>query len=1123
MKKSVIFLCFLFSGASGLIYEVVWTRFFEFVVGCSHQSMAIVVSTFMGGLAVGSLFGGKLADRSRSPLRLYGWLVIATGAYCLAIPGLLELLKPVFGAVYRLHDGQPGHPLFVGVKVLASVAILIAPTTFMGATLPVLTRHLSGRLGEVGGRLGRLYAMNTLGAVAGAWSSHFVLIRHLGLRESSALAAAIDIAVGIAVLLLARLAGRQPSPCPPASPANGRPAPGLSPDAAARPLARPTLVVAAFGISGLVDMCLQLAWTRSLVLSLGNSTYAFSVIVGIFILGLSVGSAIASTFAHRLAAPQAALGWVMFGAATLAALTIPVLGVFAPEFSHWLAWQETEVTFSRFLLLGSLWAFAIIFPSTVCMGMTFPLVGRLTVKSLDEVGRTIGGAYCANTVGSIVGTLLVGFVLLPLTGHIWAPLYLAVAIGLAAALPLVLLDPALPARRPRRAAIAGALLAALVVGGFLTRPSGVLDSRERPQRYWDPLTLSLGPFLYYSTAKVFRTVEQMEASMRSAIQTLYYRDGEAASVGVFRIPATDHLYLKISGKVEAGLGPHSLDMPTQLLSGHLPMLARPHARRVLNVGLGSGVTMGSMSLYPEAESLDSIELSREVVESAIHFKDATHDVTRNSRVKMIIGDGRNHLQHTSAVYDVISSEPSNFWIAGLGNLFTGEFYELVKSRLAPDGVFCQWVQAYGIRKEDFCLALRTLTNRFRHVTLWTPGSDTLFIASMTPVEWSGEWIARCLEVPAIARDLSSIGVDRPEALFRYLGMEDPQARQLAGTGLENLDNHPRLEYSAPLSLLAGGNQSHVLFADDPPSLSGTYVGFSSLEDLRAYRRRGTLLHRLRTLLGAERPLASRAPAAAVLVEIASWRDPMAETEAARVLDDRVEPTPEWKVLVERAALVGGASRELATLAARLKEVRARPAHYQAAAEEALPGDWSAHLLLASKDLEQGDALAALQHSRTAKERGAPAGLLAQVRGTASGMLGDLEGAERSFREALEATPAGNRGEILYNLGFTAEKKEEYEKAIEYQRRSLAEKAEPVRGNTALARSLRAAKRPAEALQAAEKAIAAAAGNADALHAAAMALLDLNEPARALRYLERAEAAAPGRFTGEIQALKAAAR
>ncbi len=1126
MSRAAILFCFLLSGASGLVYEVVWTRLFAYTIGSSHQSMAIVVSTFMAGLALGSLAGGHIADRSRNPLRLYASLVLAVGVYCLCIPTLIGWADPLFCWAYRLHDGEPLHPIYAGIKGAVSVAILLPPTTLMGATLPVLARAIAREMGQVGAWMGVLYAANTLGAVSGAWGAGFVFIPFLGLWWSMVLAAAVDIAIGVLVILQTIGAGTS-APARASAPIAAVPPP--LPQMETCPAPRLRLVALAFGVSGLVNMMLQLAWTRTIILSLGNSTYAFSVIVGIFILGLSLGSTIAAAVADRLRSPQAALGWAIAGVSLSAGLAIPFLGVFPSEFGFQLAHLERRLSFPLFLALGSLRVFLLIFPATIFMGMTFPLATRIATSSLDRIGRSVGGIYFANTLGSILGTLLVGFVLFPVFGNLWLPLHLAVALGLAAAASLLVLTPARGRLYPARLGTLAVLIVVLGVFLYDRRPAaGFTDSaKNRHVRYWNPVLLSMGPFRDYRVYGLGPKLSEMEEKLAGMTETLYYRDGEEASVGVFHMKiegmtGVEARTLRISGKADASVGPLTLDMPTQLLAGHLPMLARPDAKRAINIGLGSGITLGSMAGYPGVDRVTCVEISPEVVEAAKnHFTAANQGAVTHPKVRMIVGDGRNHLRHTAESYHAVTSEPSNFWIAGLGSLFTREFYGYVKARLEPGGVMCQWVQAASIRKRDFQTALRTFVNAFPHVSLWTPGSDTLFLGSMEPIEWRRDWIERCLAHPDVGAGLARIGIDRPEALFRYMRFDDGAMRRLAGQGPENLDLDPILEYSSPWGLYDTDNEVPLLLAPSPlPPVSALLKGFDAnvQEEIDRFRRRGVLLHRVMDPSQFEK---DPERGVVLLQQVAAEKDPwLTRTAGDYMLRFIYTLAAQEQALFLRRSLLfvqHGSLREA------YRNFEGKAITYQSleqAALKARPEDWTTHLLLAQASFDHGKLDEALAAIDEAEKRGGPAHRIGQLRGTAHGVRGDLDTAQRSFEAALQAAPEGEREEILYNLGFLSEKRRDYEKAIEYQRQALSEGAAHGRGVAAIARCLRALGRPAEALAEVEKSIKMdEKGGADAFHQAGLALIELGDLPAAKEWIARAAAADPDRYQKELEAIE----
>jgi len=651
------------------------------------------------------------------------------------------------------------------------------------------------------------------------------------------------------------------------------------------------------------------------------------------------------------------------------------------------------------------------------------------------------------------------------------------------------------------------------VPAFSTRPWGVLDSEGR-QRYWNPLTLSIGPLLHYRLAGKFSQVEDLELAYHAIYEVLYYRDGETASVGAFRARGTDLQSLRIGGEIEASSGAGSMEMPVQLLSGHLPLLKRSGARSALAVGLGGGVTLGVMTLYPALQRLACVEASPEVVEAARLFGGPNHRALENPKVSLIVGDARNNLHHDRSRYDIIICQPTSFWVAGVGTLFTSEFYALVKVRLAPGGVVCQRLDVSRIGVEDFRMALRAFLEAFPQASLWTAGGHALLLGSFEPLEWSREWIESCLGEPAIREDLLALGIDRPEALFRYLRIEGDALLKLAGRGPLSRELFPRLEHFAPGGLFKGENALPLLLAAPPEPQA--VPGFGSEAEIEGYRRRGVMLHLLEDRLSRLK----LDEAVERLIEIAAEGDRWLSARAAQLvaryslqgLDE------EGRLLLRRALLVLDdpvlieASRSLGP--GTLDRV-----HLKERERRTLKKDWTLHLLQAQEAVDRRDPQAALEAVATARARGAPGYRLGLLEGFAHALLGDLDAAERSYWQALEGAPERERAEVLYNLGFAREKRGDFEGAAEYQQKSLALGADPIRGGLALSRCLRAAGRTAEALAAAEE-VSKRRESPEALHEAALALLELGNPQAALEKLVQAAAAAPERYLKELETLEA---
>ncbi|MBN1442884.1 MAG: fused MFS/spermidine synthase [Planctomycetes bacterium] len=815
--RALVLLCFFLSGATGLLYEVVWIRLFGFTLGSTHHSLTLVVAVFMGGLALGSHLGGRVADRSRNPLRLYGFLILGVGIICLAIPSLIRIVEPLFGWMYRLHDGAPDAWPLLLVRLAVSTLIILVPTTLMGATLPVLARHFTRSLRSVAWDFGRLYAFNTFGAVAGAFLTGAFGIPMLGLWGCILTAAFIDFGIASAVFVMSRGATHPEAAAAHAAEAHS---PRGVTDSEAELEPPPAwdlrIPVLAFALSGFANMILQIAWTKALTGTIGNSTYAFTIIVTLFILGIGIGGMIAARLADRLHNIPLHLGRLLMVTAAYVLLTIPLLGVL-PVWGA-IVFARADPSFGPMLWRQAALVAVIVLPATTLMGMVFPVVGKWVTRHIESVGRSVGNAYFANTAGAILGTLTAGFILIPLVGRVHFVLYMASGITLATGVLVCLRF----GRSWRSHAVHGIFAMVLLVPAFAMRPYGVLGSQNV---YWHPSIHSLGVYQAYQ-AQVYAQDDAGFSEVADRLiehnRILYFREGVHASVAVAELPGTGIVALRIAGKTEGSArsdGKTTSDMPTQLALAHLPVLFHSGPRSVATLGLGTGMTLGALTLYSvdEAsregaatdarglytiEAIDSLEISREVLEAVDkHFSPHNNDATRHPRVRHVLGDGRNHLLHTSKRYDVITSEPSNPWIAGIGNLFTKEFFEIVRDHLTSGGVFCQWLQGANLRREEFKMVLRTVLEVFpEHLLFWNYAHDCIMIASDQPLRFKPDRVRMALQDRRIAEELGVFGVSRPDQLVQSMRWTAPDIRRLVSGAPVNQDLYPYLEFTAPLGL-----------------------------------------------------------------------------------------------------------------------------------------------------------------------------------------------------------------------------------------------------------------------------------------------------------------------------------
>jgi spermidine synthase len=765
--------CFFFSGTAGLVYEVVWTRLLGLVFGHTVYAITTVLAAYMGGLALGSMLIGRRADGMRRPLRVYGLLEAAVGVYCLATPWLFRAADEAYLWVHgRLQPSTAGA---AALHLLFSAALLLPPTTLMGATLPILSRAVVRGGSLAASQVGALYAVNTWGAVLGTALAGFALIPSLGVTITIWLAVALNLGVAGLALVAERLAL-------PAADAPETTATVVVARAEGSDLSRTVVlaVLGGIGVSGAASMGYEIAWTRALSLVLGSSTYAFAAMLTTFLAGLALGAAVVSRWMRHRHPGLAAFGWLEMVIALTTLATLPLLGRL-PD-AVLLVLRQTGISFGTVLGTQAGLSFAVMILPTLLIGATFPLAVAALDRGLGRIGRDVGAIYGANTVGTIVGSIATGFVLIRAIG-IQNTVIAAAAANLIVGMAVLLVAPE-AGRRARW--VAGGVCAAFVA------LAAVIP-------HWDPGLMTTGVGVY---AEMF--VKGGAEGLRKFAadrELLFYDEGISTTVSVARDPGGT--VLTVNGKGDAS---NDADMQTQVLSGHIGPLLQPGARRVLVVGLASGVTAGALAQHP-FEAIDVAELEPSMLKASRFFETENRHVLADPRVRVIEGDGRSILATANQPYDLIVSEPSNPWIAGVASLFTKDFYEAARKRLSPDGVFVQWLQNYSITSTDMQMVVRTFQEVFPHVSIWAASpNDFLLVATPRPVQLDLAAIDRIVSSsPGVREDFDRFGWADGDLVFRYfLGEED--ARRYATGAPRNTDDHPRLEFSAPLALYGSSPQ-----------------------------------------------------------------------------------------------------------------------------------------------------------------------------------------------------------------------------------------------------------------------------------------------------------------------------
>lgn len=767
LQRKLQFL-FLLSGATALVYQVVWTRLLTLFFGSTTLAVSTVLAVFMGGLAIGSALLGKKADLTAAPVRFYGRLELVIGLLAMATPLTFAAIERLF--VFIHGQVELGFWAAALLRFVLSCLLLLPPTILMGGTLPVLSKvFLKGSGADTTRPISLLYFVNTLGAVIGAIAAGMFLLQLMGIKALLIASGLINIGIFMAT--------RRPPLLPGAATAVA--ASDAPPqDAAVRQgwSVQAVFAVVVLFFSGMAALIYEVVWSRVLTLVIGSSTYAFTIMLATFLIGIALGSALIGRYAASrkpglglLALSQTLIGVLALGTAALFGhLPEAFIALFGAVGEH----------YGLFLLANFLLCFLVMAPATLFMGASFPVASAMVVEDLGSSGQRIGLLYAGNTVGAILGAFLAGFVLLPQLG-IQHTLVLTIYLNLLSGLVLALF---VLAQTRSAMSLPTPLLAAffILLLALVWQPP------------WDRLKMTSGPYAYAVQYQKF-PIEQRLARM----EPLYYREGPMATVSVIR--EGRHVRLVAEGKTDAG---NYRDMTTQVLVGHLPLLIKPEARDVLVIGYASGITAGAVGRH-DVEHLDCVEIEPAMREASAFFAEENYHIIDDPRFSLIVDDARSYVLAARKKYDVIISEPSNPWQAGSSRLFTREAFVNARNSLKPGGITAQWMHLYGVDVETFRLVVRTFQSVFPHVSLWADPSypDVFFLGSTEPIRLDPAALNALLAPGTkVSASLARIGYTDPATLFKAFLLDDDGIRRFAGSGALNTDNLPLLEYRAPRSL-----------------------------------------------------------------------------------------------------------------------------------------------------------------------------------------------------------------------------------------------------------------------------------------------------------------------------------
>lgn len=767
--RAVLALLFV-SGLCGLVYEVLWLRYLTLLVGSTTAACAVVLSVFMGGLAVGNLVIGHLADKCTNRLRLYGSLELLIALVCVTFPLVWRFASWLYSEGAIMWADAP--VAVSALRLALSGLIVFFPTFLMGGTLPVLARHLAGSAAEVRRRVALLYYANSLGAVAGCLLAGFVLIRALGMAMTNTVAAVTNALVGMTALILARRT--QPQAAQGLAPLSHTPAPDEPPvgNHSTRPWAA-GIALMGIGLSGFAAMTYEVVWTRLFTIVLGTTTYAFTLMLAAFITGIAFGSQLISRRSVR-SDSQTLFGLCELGICCSVLMAMPIY--------PWLPYAfmrisdvvgRTQVGFVLYQFLTFGFSFLIMFVPTTLFGMTLPLVSDLVARRPESVGRRVGTVFAFNTAGALLGALAAGLLLIP-----WIGLRHTIELGIVinGAVGAVVLFAPGPKRTLRAHLCAAAALTLMMMLYFVFVPD------------WDRqlMTAGVGRFARRKTPAYADYVRGIDAA-----SCLFYREGREATVSVES--ALGAKTLLINGKPDAST---IADMPTQILLAHVPLLLAPDARRVLIVGVGSGITVGSALTHP-VEHVDAVEISAAVIDAAHYFSPENRDFWKDERLELHVTDATTFVNTAPRGYDVIISEPSNPWVAGMSDLFSVEFFQSCREALANDGLMAQWFHGYAMDMRSFRMIVRTFARCFPYVSIWeTAEGDFVLIGSAHARDLDFQAMRDRVSVAEVQVDLKRIDIVGLPAVLACQFVSSANVPRVVGSGVVNSQRSPKLEYRA---------------------------------------------------------------------------------------------------------------------------------------------------------------------------------------------------------------------------------------------------------------------------------------------------------------------------------------
>lgn len=750
LERYVALVLTFFTGLTALVYEVTWQAYLANLIGSQARSSALIVATFLGGLSVGYHILGRYSRgrSSRVLVRMCGLLEMLIGVWALSFTSLYQ-------AVFAVHFGGGFLSGTLVGDALVSIALIALPTAMMGASLPLLTQGLSRSLDDAAPFHAKIYVVNTLGAFVGAISAGFYFLPTFGLSETMRIMGVVNVIAGLFFVLIARgirVKGEEPTITPTTEIAQSTPS-------------HFWMYVTLAAAGGFVSITLQTALVRIVALSLGASVYAFAIVVSAFILVLALGAwGIAERRVVKLSLYENQLLLVV-GIAALY-IGLPYLPYSVHVFRTLLTNQPP--TFALYYSVVFVGLTLLLLVPVGSLGAALPLLFRESRDRQESLGIRVGALYGANTFGCVCGAIVGGylsFLVLNLDG-VWRGCLII------AALMLMLLARGSKGR--------------MAIGVFVIALTFALPS-------WPHYVFGRGLFRVVSpTPATYRGFTEFYKAFNANYTVRGYKDDPNSTICVTESKEGD-LSILVNGKSDGNtLGG---DRVTTKLMAHLPALLQDSSSgRAAVVGFGTGITVGSLAKYDEISSIDILEISSAVRELSPLFDPHNGRASKSEKIHWNMGDAYRFLMETQNKYAVIASEPSNPWVGGVERLYSREFFQLAREKLAVGGVYAQWFHTYSVSEATLAMVLRTFKEAFPEAHLFERGSDVVLLGANEKLDARRlDLMRRRFTSAVIADDLKDIGIALmndlllSEALVPWEGLKDSDIHTL---------DRPKLSYKA---------------------------------------------------------------------------------------------------------------------------------------------------------------------------------------------------------------------------------------------------------------------------------------------------------------------------------------